>query len=1073
MFFRVFFTLSLVGVFAQTSFAEQPKASSPEAAARTVPNARTSVAIPSVPDALKQAEKPVKGSEDKAENAKRAAPTKEKSSAFMKNNIGSRDAKIRADKLRLTALASMRKMMTQQKDMSENRKYELLLRSGEIYLERHDFVRELEIDAFTKKWDKWVAAGKKGKAPKASYATSKKQIDNGINIFKTLVKQYPLHPRTDSTLYALGTALTRLDNAEATKYFELLLKNHPKSPVKPDTYLALGEYYFDKHNIVEAIKNYKKVLAYKDHKAYIYAKYKLGWSYYNSPTGDELSQQKNWQMAAQEFKDVVRLSGTDKADQGKFSLREESLNDLVMVWADLNAVEIAWAYFRALDETEKFYNMLERLGWIYLEQGKYDRAVIVYERLIREAPLRLSSPKIHSRLLELYDRKNSTGQVVALLERMVDFYKPTSAWADTNRKEVDAVKEAREKLEGHVHRYGAMYHDRGQKSADSRYQLAGVRLYKLHLKEFPTSKNHIEIMYYLAELLYDLKRYDESSDYFYEVAVKSPADGKHKKKSADSMVDVGIEAVAAAKLPPVPKAGSIVNPMVIPTVQKKLVDRMTAFLGLYPVDVRAAKMRFSSAKIYFDYGHYGEAVKRYTEVAKVYPTTIEGRSSARIVLAYFNDKKDWKSAIAFSNQFLKTKDLMDKVLLDFTTNVLKVSMFELAVQYEKEKEYNKSAEQFLSFQAVFPKDPNADKAVYNGVINFYRAKNIDSALARSEFFLSLYPASTLRPAVMAKLAENYEKLVELPKASKYYYLFYKEFVNDPKRRDALFAAATLQKGVGAVQQSAAYFEEYIRMYPGTQEAVSAQFQIAEMFERNGDFTNAVAAYDKLAKVPKADVDLKYFAQTKSAMISYRNLNRNYARATLDSIGSTLIKEKQVNAYRSREMIAKLWFDSLEPRFNNYQKVEILNSLKIEAELLSKQALLTGLVNDYKRVIELRNSEFMAASLYRVGEMHENFAQVLTSARVPAGFSEEETKDFRSQIEQVAKPLRDQASKFYAQAMERTKEIDAYSTWVKTINDRMAKIDTKKYKAVDEESSEPLYLGHYFKSPTVLQRLVNK
>src|SRR5262249_12710763 len=159
-------------------------------------------------------------------------------------------------------------------------------------------------------------------------------------------------------------------------------------------------------------------------------------------------------------------------------------------------------------------------------------------------------------------------------------------------------------------------------------------------QEFPKSKVHLDIMYYLAEASYDLKQYEQSSDYFYQVAMQSPADGKYKKIAADSMVDVTNEAIAAAKLPPVPKAGTVPTPIVLPVIQTKFIERMAAFMKIFPNDPRVVKMLFTTAKINFDYGHYNEAIPQYYDIAQKYPTTVEGKQATRTTLAFFADKKD-------------------------------------------------------------------------------------------------------------------------------------------------------------------------------------------------------------------------------------------------------------------------------------------------------------------------------------------------------------------------------------------------------------------------------------------------
>ena len=155
-----------------------------------------------------------------------------------------------------------------------------------LYIERHDYLRDIEMEQYSKAWDTWnneQEKSKKDSEPKVNFSGSENELKKAADAFRELVTEFPKHPRADAALYALAQSLARLGKDTSVQYYKQLIDNYPKSPLLPDAYLSLGEYYFDKHQISEAISNYKKVTAFKQHRAYLYAIYKLGWANYNAP----------------------------------------------------------------------------------------------------------------------------------------------------------------------------------------------------------------------------------------------------------------------------------------------------------------------------------------------------------------------------------------------------------------------------------------------------------------------------------------------------------------------------------------------------------------------------------------------------------------------------------------------------------------------------------------------------------------------------------------------------------------------------------------------------------------------
>lgn len=329
---------------------------------------------------------------------KAAAPTTEDGVDFLAKNQGgvTQEAKNAADVLRLETMDSLKKLLAD--PHNSRNEFELSLRLGEQHVERADYLRDIEIQKYVADFTAWDASDVKTRskaAPQASYKNSETSLFNGVQAFRKLVTKFPTHPRTDQALFSLAKSLGRLNDDNAVQYYHQLIKNHPKSPLIPDAWLALGEFHFDKFNIKEATDAYQNVMAFKEHRAYAYAVYKLGWCFYNNQGGSEKVPGENLRKSIAAFKLVVKLAARDSNSQ--FKLRDEAIRDLVMAFAEAEDTEGAWAYFKENGLEQKFYTMLERLGGIYATNGKNLKAIEIYRRLVNESPTRVSNPQIYKK----------------------------------------------------------------------------------------------------------------------------------------------------------------------------------------------------------------------------------------------------------------------------------------------------------------------------------------------------------------------------------------------------------------------------------------------------------------------------------------------------------------------------------------------------------------------------------------------------------------------------------------------------------------------------------------------------
>lgn len=999
------------------------------------------------------------GRHNNATTGKRAAPSIEDEAAYFstyRQGVPLEDLK-KADELRLRTVASIKALL--EGKANEAQRFELLLRLGELYVERHDYLRDLEMREYSEKYRAWEKADRKGKEPALNTQGSRGELTQAANAFRSLVSEHPKHPGVDAALFALAKTLTRLGNDNAVLYLQQLINGHPKSQFIPEAHLAMGEYYFDKHQMEKATDAYKEAMKYKESRVYPYAVYKLGWCYYNANAKNDKDEQENLKKSVTAFKLVVKLSDRDTGKLGNLNLRDEAINDLIMVWADAGDVDSAWNYFKTIDQQESFYKMLERLGWIYADQGKDEKAIAVYERLLTEAPTRPSSPETHVKLAGLHEQQGNVIAVTNDLQAMQLQYTGQGAWKQANKNDPDAIEDAERTVEKNLHRYGALFHQRGQKTKKKTYLEAAATIYKLHLAAFPQNENAYEIRYYLADILFDFGQFEAASAH-YTIVAKAKKDGKYLKTAALQAVVAMNNVVNATKYAKLPPPGQALKPIDIPDNKRKLVDVIDNFVTLLPNDKEGEPMRFTAAQIFFDHGHYDEAIKRFDRIVTDIPKTKQAEASVRVILSYYGDKEDWTNVITWARKFSKSKDAMTPALAKYVGESLREASFKKALAFEKGKQPNEAANAFLQYQTEFPKDDNADRALYNAMLNFYQAGKVDNALAAGTKLMEEYPKSKLRSDVVASLGQTYEAIGQFEKAAEMYYRLATQFTNDKRANSALYNAAVLYKGLNKIDMAVKLFDEFRRRYPHDKEVNDAEMEIAALQERQGNYGAAQSEYRSLSdSLKKTQPEDALFAEAKVAEIAAFKLNQARGKGMLESLEKRLTSLQNKPAFEARQIVAQGIFRLMETEVTNFKAVKFENPSAFTKDVQNKQARLVNLAQEYEKIINIGNAEYTVASLYRLGELHEDFAQKLFKAPAPVGASNAELDAFKTAVEKVAFPLRDEAKKFFETAYQRSKEVETFSAWTQRTYQKMTELSPEKYPEVLEHTTDAEYMAH--------------
>jgi TolA-binding protein len=1005
-----------------------------------------------------------------------AAPTIEDFASFFakKQEKGATPAVLKhADELSLKTIESINSLLDSPR-LADAKKFELLLRLGETYIERHDYLRGREIEDFTAVYDGWQKSGATGKAPEINHSASRQEMTKGVNSFRKLVTEFPKHPRTDAALFALAETLSRLGNDNATMYYQQLLKTYPDSPLVPDAYLALGEHYFDRFNIPKAINNYKSAMKYKENKAYPYSVYKLGWAYYNAGGKNNSEQMENYKKSVAAFKLVIKLADLPQYEKGAISLKDEAIKDLILVWADAADVDSAWAYFQGIGASDMFYKMLERLGYIYVDQGKNKDAIKVFTRLLKESPLRETNPSVQAALAELYDLGDDPEKTVATLKIMQKLYLGKTAWVSENtgkRKDKDAVADASEIVRKELHRFATMYHTYGQKNKAKSHLLAASSLYAVYLESFPETEAAYEIRFYLAEILYSFKEYEAATEHYLIVSHQKP--DKYRREAAKNAVSAMNTFVSQSSYPKLPERGHVTEPLTIPKEKLKLVEAIDNFVKLLPDDKDTAAMKFTAGDIMFDYGYYVKAMDRFAEITKSFPGSKQSDASVKLIIAYQLDREAWPSAIEWSKRFIKQSGLLDKKMEEFVRASLRTSLFKHGLALEKSNQRKEAAKAFMDFQREFPKDSTADKALFNASVNFYKLGELDDALSAGQLLLDKYPDSEVRPDVMLTVGQTYEATADFANAATFYLKFATDFPKDKRAPGTLFNAGVLLRGLDQLKKSELAFKQFIKAYPTDQFVEDALFQLAEVEESDGKIRESIENFDKFAKLPQVkDQDRIYYASVKSAVLMTLGSNVSEGRKNLENLQTKFAKSTTIKAFDARRLLAQGLFNAYERDMTEYARILIDDGTKIEAHVALKNAKLMDLATKYQGIIALGSGEYTVACLYRLGELHEDLAAALFKAPAAPGASQGDIDKFRSQLEKVAFPLREDANKYFETAYNKSKEVDTFTEWTEKTQEKMVELQPQKYKKFDVQAVRARYLSHRVQLTDSTKELAN-
>jgi tetratricopeptide (TPR) repeat protein len=295
----------------------------------------------------------------------------------------------------------------------------------------------------------------------------------------------------------------------------------------------------------------------------------------------------------------------------------------------------------------------------------------------------------------------------------------------------------------------------------------------------------------------------------------------------------------------------------------------------------------------------------------------------------------------------------------------------------------------------FPKHAKAPTAMMNAGVMYEDAKQPEKA---ADVYLEL--ASSYKGAPEGEKAafaagQVYERVAYFDRAAEAYEVVVKDFPKSAKAPDALYNAGVLRQALGQHDKAIAHFQAYAKKYDDRKDAAEVAFRIGVVYEEAGDDGHADAAYRSYAKNYRDNPRRVIEAHVRAARTSLALGQWKRTADELDETSKAYKRADPKDRAATRTWAAEGRYLEGELVLRDYEKVSLDVKPKLLQKTLKKKSELLGKAQGiYLSVVDYEDLKWATASLYRVGQIYDSFAEALRTAPTPAGLSEAEATAYR-------------------------------------------------------------------------------
>lgn len=887
---------------------------------------------------------------------------------------------------------------------------------------------------------------------------SKQYAKKAAELYGDLYQTYrDSFDKMDAVLYFLGSNFLQYDRPEAaTQIYEELARSYPTSAYLPQSMLMLGEIAFADGELDRALNYYNVVLQSPENPAYPYAMYKKAWVMYN-----QSHTTKDYKKALDALYASVQASrAAEEKGSQKLSLTKQASMDLPTFYSEVNTGKVAPAFFDKItpDMSE---TLLERLAFIYGDQAKYEDANTVLRELIARNPDSFKIVRWQAEIVRNTQPSSTDTDTVREMRRLVKLYNTALTFEDVTPS---LKKETSETIEGMLRLYATTFHSQAQTTHNDHYYALALNLYEDYVASFPDGVDAYTMWYYYAELLYRNEEWEKAAHAYEKALSFSSGDGEFDDEaryasclSYTKMVDLQPSTLGSnneamvedeGELPEVPAEQPL------PEEYSEMLNSCDRYLAGTTDPELAAELDYVLAYIYYEYNHFDEAVKRFGEFALTRDDVDHERAvaAADIVLDSLALQRKWAEMRDWIVQLRKSRVYKGEFAERIDTMSEQVS-FRACRDAQQKKEFEEAAYCFYQFVNDNPGSQYVDKAIFNAAVSFREIDNLDYSISLLEQLPQLAPNSPLVPDTLYELGRTFHRLAIYDTAADNYEAYVAAAPDGEHAINALANAAQFREGLGQYAKAIDDLNRFMRLSRKDKDQdkaaeAEAAYEIARARDLRGDGPSAIKEYATFVR--KYGKNLKSRAVEAIArqgdMYMDRKDEKNGYKLYEDTVSyvSKLSGEERAElSSGAMEAVSRAAFRLADRIFKEFDAVSL--DLKTEKGIreATEKKIKLGIEAQkaYDEVIHSYGRPgWQIAALTRLGEMRHVFFEQLIDAPVPAGLSAMVEEEYRTEMENQALNIKEEAMDFYSSAIDAARKSGWFNEYSALAARRLADID---------------------------------
>lgn len=886
-------------------------------------------------------------------------------------------------------------------------------------------------------------------------------------LYVELHAKYPDFRRMDLVTYLIGFAAKEAGREdEAMAKFQEVIQRFPSSPLFGDAWMMVGEHHFAMTKWQDAIAAYKHVP--DDAPTSDLAVFKTAWCYWKLGNSDQ---------AARDFKRVLdkaveaERTGTAAQKRRSASLRDEALEYLVVVFTEDRSISAQEVFdFLASIGGERYSrDVMIKVAESYAGQAEWERSNEAFRFLIKMDPKSLKAAEYQRDIVKNWTSALDVERAQDEIKVLLDNYGPGTAWAKEQRNR-EALARSLATTEQLVRVTATNIHGEAQrrekllklpkpdgcasKPVRNAELLAlytkAAEAYEQYLGAFGSSKaaaeKAIELRYYRADILcFKLATIEQAGDEYLAVGRSAPVGKFHKDALLNAMA-----AFEAAR----PK--DTVGRRQLHEVDKKFGEAIDLYATLFPADPTLVGVIFKNGQMFYDYGEYDEAIKRFGVIVTKYPKDPNAGPAGDRILSALNKAQDYENIEEWARKLKSAPAFASKDQQARLARLIVESIQKSGQKYAEAGKYEQAAGFYLRVPKETSDSRTGAEAMMNAGVMFEKAKQPEDA---ADVYIELAEKyGTGAPDIAEKAAfaagAVYEKVLFYDRAAKAYEFVVNKFGKGSKAADALYNAGLLRQALGQNDRAIAHYKAYAKRYASRPDAADVAFNIGVVYQEAGQEGPAYEAFSRYARTYRSSGKRIIEAHTRAGLMSYR---LGQLRRAKDDFAAAQTLYKRANGAEQkagRTWAAQARYLEGELIFREYEKVTLdVPPAKLEKALKQKSKLLAQAEKVYLSVVDYQDLKWATAALYRVAQVYDAFAESLVNASTPKGLSADQAQAYRDALDLYVVNIQDKAVQLFTAGYTKAIQMQVYDEYTAKIREALGRLAADKFPPERESRSK--------------------